>query len=121
MYAGQYPTTSYYQYPYTTTAAGGYYSHAPPVGAAGAVTATTVAGVGPGVEGSTMGGVGNQGAWSEEETERLKKLAEESKTAGGQPGDIDWDWVVNRWGTGRSRFVFSFCFLCVKRRVDGFC
>ena len=114
MYAGQYPTTSYYQYPYTTAAAagvGGYYSHVPPVGATGAVAATTVSGVGSGGEGSTMGGVGNQGAWSEEETERLKKLAEESKTMGGQAGDIDWDWVVNRWGSGRSRLVFILFFV----------
>ena len=90
----------------------------PPVGAAGAVASTTVSNVVPGVEGNTMG-VGNQGAWSEEETERLKKLAEESKTVGGQAGDIDWDWVVNKWGSGRSRLI-SFYLWCVEKRVDDF-
>ncbi|KAI0690621.1 hypothetical protein BC835DRAFT_1417656 [Cytidiella melzeri] len=37
---------------------------------------------------------GTQGAWSEEETERLKRLAEQSRDNNMQnKGDIDWDWV----------------------------
>ena len=112
MYAGQYPTTSYYQYPYTTAAAagvGGYYSHVPPVGATGAVAATTVSGVGPGGEGNMMGGMGNQGAWPEEETERLKKRRKVRQ------------WLVRR-GTlgcesaGEWEVEVGFFFLCVLRR-----
>ncbi|KAL0948635.1 hypothetical protein HGRIS_010442 [Hohenbuehelia grisea] len=49
-------------------------------------------------------GPGVQGTWSEDEVERLKKLAEESK-AKTPSGEIDWDWVVSSWGHGRTRFV----------------
>jgi hypothetical protein len=49
----------------------------------------------------------NQGAWSDEETERLKKLAEQSKNVG-TSGDMEWDWVVHQWGNGRTRFVTAF-------------
>lgn len=48
------------------------------------------------------GGAGHQGAWSEEEIERLKKLAEESRSAGSN-GEMDWDWVVTKFGNERSR------------------
>ncbi|GLB40140.1 hypothetical protein LshimejAT787_0800110 [Lyophyllum shimeji] len=128
MYAppGQYPTTSYYQYSYVTP--GSYYSpqqpiqpvtpQTQPVAAASAtqpaqttqpeassstaVTTTTAATTTNVI--STAGGNvgGNQGAWSEEETERLKKLAEDSRavTPG---GEIEWDWVVHQWGSGRTR------------------
>jgi hypothetical protein len=47
----------------------------------------------------------NQGTWSDEETERLKKFAEQSKSVGSS-GEIEWDWVVHQWGSGRTRFVF---------------
>lgn len=43
---------------------------------------------------------GNSGPWSDEETEQLKKLADEKKT---NTGEIDWDQVVNEWGNTRSR------------------
>ena len=57
----------------------------------------------------TPAAAGNQGAWSEEETEKLKKLAEESKTQGSHDnGEIDWDWVCNAWGPGRTRFVENY-------------
>lgn len=57
------------------------------------------------VSGSPATGAGvNQGAWSDEETERLKKLAEDSRSAGAS-GEIEWDWVVHQWGNGRTRFV----------------
>ncbi|KAJ7911473.1 hypothetical protein B0H13DRAFT_2232698 [Mycena leptocephala] len=36
---------------------------------------------------------GTQGPWSDEEVERLKKLAEDSKTASGSK-EIEWDWVA---------------------------
>lgn len=52
----------------------------------------------------TPAAAGNQGAWSEEETEKLRKLADESRGEGEQ-GDIDWDWVCNAWGPGRTRYV----------------
>ena len=47
--------------------------------------------------------IGNSGPWTEEETERLKKLAEDSKGRGGQAGEVDWDWVVTEWGHSRTR------------------
>jgi len=46
--------------------------------------------------------IGNQGAWSDEETERLKKLAEDSR-ARGPTTEIDWDWVIQEWGISRTR------------------
>jgi hypothetical protein len=49
---------------------------------------------------------GTQGAWSEEETERLRRLAEQSRESNAQnKGEIDWDWVVNTWGQSRTRLV----------------
>ncbi|KAG7444872.1 uncharacterized protein BT62DRAFT_933918 [Guyanagaster necrorhizus] len=52
---------------------------------------------------TTMPGVGgNQGAWSDEETERLKALAEESKSQN-STGEMEWDWVVSRFGHDRTR------------------
>ncbi|KAJ7236274.1 hypothetical protein B0H12DRAFT_1140563 [Mycena haematopus] len=45
---------------------------------------------------------GTLGPWSEEEVERLKKLAEDSKAATASK-EIEWDWVVGQWGTGRTR------------------
>ncbi|KAI0324584.1 hypothetical protein GY45DRAFT_1331359 [Cubamyces sp. BRFM 1775] len=48
---------------------------------------------------------GHQGTWSEEETERLKRLAEQSKEMGGpqNKGEIEWDWVIQQWGNSRTR------------------
>ncbi|KAG6839787.1 hypothetical protein C0991_011685 [Blastosporella zonata] len=120
MYAGQYPTTPYYQYPYVT--AGAYYPQpqpqmSPPAQPQPAVaqpqpapvhqeasTSTGVIGNAANVITMGTGAGGNQGAWSDEETERLKKSAEESRT-GSQNGEIDWDRVVGQWGSGRTRFV----------------
>ncbi|KAG8965620.1 hypothetical protein FRC00_010173 [Tulasnella sp. 408] len=42
------------------------------------------------------------GAWSDEETERLKTLAEQSKSRTSN-GDIDWDWTVDQFGETRTR------------------
>ncbi|TCD70223.1 hypothetical protein EIP91_004404 [Steccherinum ochraceum] len=48
---------------------------------------------------------GQQGTWSEEETERLRRLAEQSRDVGGahSKGEIEWDWVVHQWGNSRTR------------------
>ncbi|KAG6807700.1 hypothetical protein H0H92_006657 [Tricholoma furcatifolium] len=117
MYAapGQYPTTPYYQYPYVT-AGTAYYQHpqpqvtpAQPQPAAAqpvqtpqpeASTSAPITVSAANVITSGTGAGGNQGAWADEETERLKKLAEESRT---QTGEIDWDRVVGQWGNGRTR------------------
>ena len=44
---------------------------------------------------------GQQGTWSEEETDRLRRLADQSKEA--NKGDIEWDWVIAQWGNTRTR------------------
>ncbi|KAL5525609.1 hypothetical protein ACEPAG_6945 [Sanghuangporus baumii] len=87
----RYPTTPYYAYATPPTA--------------GAHTYMAQQQVMKPVNLSTPSAAGNQGAWSDEETERLKQLAEESKTAGTstESGEIDWDWVCNNWGPGRTR------------------
>jgi hypothetical protein len=45
---------------------------------------------------------GSQGAWTDEEQERLKQLAEQSKSVGSSDS-IEWDWVVDQWGPSRTR------------------
>ena len=52
---------------------------------------------------SAPSAAGHQGSWTDEETERLKKLAEDSKTVGTASGEIDWDWVVAQYGSSRTR------------------
>ena len=90
----RYPTTSYYAYATTTHTA-----------SPGAHPYMAQQQVMKPVNLSTPAAAGNQGAWSEEETEKLRKLAEESKTqgTGTEQGEIDWDWVCSAWGTGRTR------------------
>ncbi|KAJ6577451.1 hypothetical protein B0H19DRAFT_1120011 [Mycena capillaripes] len=51
---------------------------------------------------AVSGNGGTQGPWSSEEVERLKKLAEDSKTTTASK-EIEWDWVVGQWGHGRTR------------------
>ncbi|KAF8150656.1 hypothetical protein B0H34DRAFT_147652 [Crassisporium funariophilum] len=114
---GPYPTTPYYhQYGYTPAGVGVYYQSQAPVHAAQPAVAqphaTPATVIPPVVQQPTAtitttpatGGtvVGNQGAWSEEETERLKKLAEESRSKG-STGEIEWDWVTHEWGISRTR------------------
>ena len=123
----QYPTASYYhQYaPYPP-----YYGHAhtqPSQPSSASVTASTAASAPTGgttlpttattitttpATGGTM--IGNSGPWSEEESERLKKLAEDSRSRAGAgiAGEADWDWVVSEWGPTRSRFVLQFGMTC---------
>ena len=107
---GQYPTTPYYhpQHPYSTS----YYTttQAPPISSTStpshaAVTTSSVVSTPTATISTTTGAIGgNQGPWSDEELERLKKLAEESKSVG-TSGEVEWDWVVHQWGNGRSRCV----------------
>jgi hypothetical protein len=111
---GHYPTAPYYQYtPYGQPA---YYApppivpaplpSAPSVSVAPTPQPTATITTTPATGGTV---IGNQGAWSEEETERLKKLAEESKSKG-TSGEIEWEWLIGQWGISRTRFVFSLSF-----------
>jgi hypothetical protein len=107
---GHYPTTPYYQYtPYGQPA---YYGPppvvpAPPPSAPSASVAPTPQPTATITTTPATGGtvIGNQGAWSEEETERLKKLAEESKSKG-TSGEIEWEWLIGQWGISRTRLVY---------------
>ncbi|KAF5359834.1 hypothetical protein D9756_003245 [Leucocoprinus leucothites] len=96
---GQYPTTPYYHQYYTGT----YYppqpvtTTQPPQASTSAVSTSP-----PASSVSANAATGSVGAWSDEETERLKKLAEESKSVG-TSGEIEWDWVVHQWGNTRTR------------------
>ena len=47
---------------------------------------------------------GASGAWADEDVERLKRLAEQSRTSG-PSNETDWDWVVAQWGNTRTRFA----------------
>ncbi|KXN81310.1 hypothetical protein AN958_05165 [Leucoagaricus sp. SymC.cos] len=108
MYApGQYPTTPYYHQYYTGT----YYppqpvqpAQPPPPQASTSTVPTSP----PAPSVSTNAATGAVGAWSDEETERLKKLAEDSKSVG-TSGEIEWDWVVHQWGNTRTRHAIPFC------------
>lgn len=105
---GQYATTPYYhpQYPYSTS----YYTttQVPPISSTStpshaAATTSSIVSTPTTTISTTTGAIGgNQGPWSDEEVERLKKLAEESKSIG-TTGEVEWDWVVHQWGNGRSR------------------
>ncbi|TFY76675.1 hypothetical protein EWM64_g7336 [Hericium alpestre] len=53
---------------------------------------------------NTTGAVSASGTWTDEEVERLKKLAEQGRSSGGS-SDIDWDAVVGQWGNTRTRLV----------------
>ncbi|KAJ4480010.1 hypothetical protein J3R30DRAFT_3656940 [Lentinula aciculospora] len=90
----QYPTASYYSYPYGHP--GVYY--APPVAAPAPSPTTHVAPIPP-TSMSTLA-TGNSGAWSDDEIERLKSLTEERKTSS---GEIDWDDIISQWGSTRTR------------------
>ena len=98
MYPSRYPSTPYYQYPPGSTS---YYASAAQ-NSAPASTSTPNAAASP----SWPTGY-NQGAWSEEEVERLKQLTEQSKehNTGPHKGEIDWDWVISTWGNTRTRFA----------------
>jgi hypothetical protein len=63
----------------------------------------TAAGSSSGSTGGVAGSGGNQGAWSEEETKRLKQLAEEHRNGS---GEIVWDALCEKWGNSRTRWAF---------------
>ncbi|KAI9568206.1 hypothetical protein HD554DRAFT_2100829 [Boletus coccyginus] len=86
-----YPTAPYYGY----SGYSGFYPSAP-APQAGPSNATGSNGSAAPVPGSA----GNQGAWSDEETEKLKKLAEEHRNAN---GEIAWDALCEKWGNSRTR------------------
>ncbi|KAH7884499.1 hypothetical protein F5I97DRAFT_1889941 [Phlebopus sp. FC_14] len=90
--APAYPTAPYYGY-------GGYGGFYPPVPTTQAGASVPPAGSSANSAGPSGSG-GNQGAWSDEETEKLKKLAEEHRTAN---GEIAWDALCEEWGNSRTR------------------
>ncbi|EUC57594.1 hypothetical protein RSOL_225950 [Rhizoctonia solani AG-3 Rhs1AP] len=47
----------------------------------------------------------NHGTWRDEESEKLRQLAEHSRKASKMSGQdkVDWDWVVERFGASRTR------------------
>ncbi|KAF8415007.1 hypothetical protein L210DRAFT_3432899, partial [Boletus edulis BED1] len=89
--APAYPTAPYYGY-------SGYSSFYPSIPAPQAGPSTSTGSNGP--AGPIPGSAGNQGAWSDEETEKLKKLAEEHRNAN---GEIAWDALCEKWGNSRTR------------------
>ncbi|KAF9815619.1 hypothetical protein IEO21_04479 [Rhodonia placenta] len=107
--AGGYPRAPYY--PYAPQPAASYYpppsqpvttpvqSSPPPSASTTGTISTFNAATGTAAPG------GQQGTWSEEETDRLRKLAEQSREMGGpqNKGEIEWDWVVSQWGNSRTR------------------
>ncbi|KAF5367064.1 hypothetical protein D9758_003938 [Tetrapyrgos nigripes] len=112
VYPGAYPATSFYQYPYgqpyyapapiasTTTTSTAPQTSTAAIPVASTPTMTTTATSTPAVTATASSG--NQGAWSEEEVNRLRKLSADARAAG-HTGDAEWTWVVNQWGVGRTR------------------
>ncbi|KAI0067185.1 hypothetical protein BV25DRAFT_1987639 [Artomyces pyxidatus] len=106
MYAApsRYPTAPYYQY----APAPGFYASAPaPTPAptstsAPAQFANTAPSSATTINMSASNPGGASGAWADDEVERLKKLALDSRSSG-TSGEIDWDWVVGQWGNSRTR------------------
>ena len=108
----RYPTAPYYQYP----PAPGYYSgmptHSAPVQPTASSSAppatqfisTTSTATAPTLTMASSNPAGASGAWADEEVERLKRLAEQSRTSGSS-NETDWDWVVSQWGNTRTRFA----------------
>ncbi|KAH9998802.1 hypothetical protein BJV74DRAFT_986621 [Russula compacta] len=106
----RYPTAPYYQYPH----APGYYpsmttqtAPAPPQTSSSAPASTQIISSTSTPATSTLtmatsNPAGASGAWADEEVERLKRLAEQSRTSGSS-NETDWDWVVGQWGNTRTR------------------
>ena len=103
---GQYPTTPYYQYPYPPHP--GYYPPVQPAATSSSGPSTTPAVVQatpstsstPVVTQSNV--INSSGSWADDEVERLKRLAEESKSHGGN-GETDWEYVIRHFGDKRTR------------------
>jgi hypothetical protein len=98
--APAYPTAPYYGY----SGYSGFYPSAPPPQAGPSTSTGSNGSAGP-----LLGSAGNQGAWSDEETEKLKKLAEEHRNAS---GEIAWDALCEKWGNSRTRCCFIFNSTC---------
>ncbi|KAF8501743.1 hypothetical protein F5888DRAFT_1675024 [Russula emetica] len=105
----RYPTAPYYQYPH----APGYYPGMPtqstpaPTTSASAPATTQFVSSTSTATTSTLNmaasnPAGASGAWTDDEVERLKRLAEQSRTSGSS-NETDWDWVVGQWGNTRTR------------------
>lgn len=121
MYAtnpSRYPTAPYYQYP----PAPGYYPPMPsqsaplPASSSSAPPAThfvtTSAAVTPTLNMAASNPAGASGAWADEDIERLKRLAEQSRTSGSS-NETDWDWVVGQWGNTRTRSTSFSSIMCI--------
>ncbi|TFK28187.1 hypothetical protein FA15DRAFT_612696 [Coprinopsis marcescibilis] len=98
---GQYPANPYYaQYPYSHP-----YYPPPPIHHA-ATTSTTPQPTSnvtpPAASTSASASVSAGIAWPEDEVEKLKRLAEESKSSSNN-GEVDWDHVVKQLGDKRTR------------------
>lgn len=93
--APPYPTAPYYGY----SGFSGFYPSVPAPHAGPSTSTGSNGSAGP-----IPGSAGNQGAWSDEETEKLKKLAEEHRNAN---GDIAWDALCEKWGNSRTRCCFN--------------
>lgn len=111
MYAAagsRYPTAPYYSYPaqpaYNYPAPTQPAAATAPSSAAPTTSTTGTISTFNAATGSVAPG-GQQGTWSEEETDKLRKLAEQSREMGGpqNKGEIEWDWVVHQWGNSRTR------------------
>ncbi len=97
----RYPTSSYYAYATTTSHSTSSHPYLQQQQVMKPVNLTTPA------------AAGNQGAWSDEETDKLRKLADDSRGQSNPDSrEIDWDWVCNNWGPGRTRLVswFDLCY-----------
>ena len=106
----RYPTAPYYQYPH----APGYYPGMPtqsapvlPPTSASAPPATQFVSSTSTATTSTLNmtssnPAGASGAWTDDEVERLKRFAEQSRTSASS-NETDWDWVVGQWGNTRTR------------------
>jgi hypothetical protein len=110
--APRYPTAPYYQYSH----APGYYpgmptQSAPPAASSSAPPTTQLISSTPTATTSTLtmatsNPAGASGAWADEEVERLRRLADQSRNSGSST-ETDWDWVVGQWGNTRTRFAIS--------------
>ncbi|KAI0303615.1 hypothetical protein B0F90DRAFT_1707409 [Multifurca ochricompacta] len=106
----RYPTAPYYQY----TPGPGYYPTIPSQSATAPSTTSSsappatqfVSSTSPPTTSTltmtTSNPAGASGAWTDEEVERLKRLAERSRTSGSS-NETDWDRVVGQWGNSRTR------------------
>ncbi|KAF5342080.1 hypothetical protein D9611_001902 [Ephemerocybe angulata] len=114
---GQYAPTPYYQYPYAPHGhpppPPGYYPPPPPVasgsGTPSHIMSTTPHMPVPGATSATptpapivASGSTSSGAWTDDETEKLRHLAENSKAASVN-GEIDWEHVIRNFGDKRTR------------------